>query len=227
MAPLQQDTITLTGPEAKYLAQVLRIKPGAKVTAFDGRGLEAKGEVTAVEGSRIVLKLEQPELSHRESGLTITLAVALLKGDKLAQVVRQGTELGVTAFQPFISQYADVPVLSSNKLERLRRVAQEAAKQSERSVVPTVTEAVKLERLELTPLSLVAHPIASLTLNEVLAEDIDTLTLITGPEGGLSDAEVESLEARGAKAVRLGARILRAETAPVALAAAVLLPKAL
>lgn len=227
LATLQQGDNTLTGPEAKHLAQVLRVKAGAKVTAFDGVGLEAEGVVTSVDNARVVLTLEAPTPSSSESSLKITLAVALLKGDKLSQVVRQGTELGVAFFQPFTSQYSDVPVLSNNKLERLRRVAQEAAKQSERSVIPTVAEAVNLERLELSPLSIIADPNAPFTLSEILNEDVDALTLITGPEGGLSGAEVEHLEARGAKAIRLGERILRAETAPIALAAAVLVPKAL
>ena len=227
IAPLQKGDITLSGPEAKHLAQVLRIKIGAKITAFDGEGLEAEGTVIAVENARVLLHLEEPVPSSRESSLNITLAVALLKGDKLSQVVRQGTELGVATFQPFTSQYSDVPALSKNKLERLRRVAQEAAKQSGRSVLPHIAEAVKFDDLELSPLSLVAHPNAPLTLIEVLSEDVDSLTLITGPEGGLSAAEVEHLEARGVKAIRLGARILRAETAPIALAAALLIPDAI
>ena len=227
LAPLQQGETTLTGSEAKHLARVLRVKAGAKVTAFNGDGLEAEGMVTSVDNARVVLKLEEPAPSSSESSLKITLAVALLKGDKLSQVVRQGTELGVCRFQPFTSQYSDVPMLSKNKLERLRRVAQEAAKQSKRSVIPGVAEAVKLEALELSPLSLVAHPDAPLTLSETVHENVDGLTLITGPEGGLSEVEVERLEARGAKAVHLGERILRAETAPIALIAALLVPKAL
>lgn len=226
IAPLQQGETTLTGPEAKHLAQVLRVKKGTKVMAFDGHGLEAEGVVLSVENAHVKLSFAEPTLSGSESSLNLTLAVALLKGDKLSQVVRQGTELGVAAFQLFTSQYSDVPTLSTNKLERLRRVAQEAAKQSERSVVPRIAEPVKLDTLELTPLSIVAHPNACLTLNSVQNPN-DSLTLITGPEGGFSEAEVERLQAQGVKAVRLGQRILRAETAPIALAAAVLLPEAL
>ena len=225
---LRAGELTLTGKEAKHLAQVLRARPGDKVAAFDGRGLEAQGEILESDSFRVTLSLGEPKPSEVEASLKITLAVGLLKGDKLTGVVRQGTELGVSAFQFFSSQFGDVPDLSKNKLERLRRVAQEAAKQSGRSVVPTVEEAVRLEDLTLDTLALVAHPTASQTLSKVSRNgNSSAVILITGPEGGLSEAEVERLAGKGAVPVRLGARILRAETAPIALAAALLLPEAL
>lgn len=219
---------TLSGSDAQHLAQVLRVRPGVRVRAFDGAGLEAAGVVTGVDPFRVTLTLENPEPSAVEASLKITLAVALLKGDKLAEVVRRGTELGVADFRLFTSLRCDVRELSANKLERLRRVAQEAAKQSGRSVVPPVAEPVKLGQLELGRFSLVADPDADATLREHLgAHTPGSVRVVTGPEGGLDPAEVAALAERGASLVRLGARILRAETAPVALAAALLVPEAL
>lgn len=219
---------TLSGSDAQHLAQVLRVRPGARVRAFDGAGLEAAGVVTGVDPFRVTLTLESPEPSAVEASLKVTLAVALLKGDKLAEVVRRGTELGVADFRLFTSLRCDVRELSANKLERLRRVAQEAAKQSGRSVVPPVAEPVKLGQLELGPFSLVADPYADATLRDHLnAHPSDRVSVVTGPEGGLDPAEVAALTDRGGYPVRLGARILRAETAPVALAAALLVPEGL
>ncbi len=223
---------TLSGSDAQHLAQVLRVRPGARVRAFDGAGLEAAGVVTGVEAFRVTLTLGDPEPSAAEASLKVTLAVALLKGDKLAEVVRRGTELGVADFKLFTSLRGDVRELSANKLERLRRVAQEAAKQSGRSVVPPVGEAVKLGRLELGPFSLVADPYADATLRDRLSAYPSgsvsvSVSVVTGPEGGLDPSEVAALTERGAYPVRLGARILRAETAPVALAAALLVPEGL
>lgn len=228
MGDLGAGEATLTGGDAQHLAQVLRVRPGARVRAFDGAGLEAAGVVTGVEPFRVTLDLEAPAPSAAEASLKVTLAVALLKGDKLAEVVRRGTELGVADFRLFTSGRCDVRELSANKLERLRRVAQEAAKQSGRSVVPPVGEVVKLERLELGRFSLVADPYAEATLRERLdAHAPGSVSVVTGPEGGLGPAEVAALADRGAYPLRLGARILRAETAPVALAAALLVPEAL
>lgn len=221
---------TLSGAEARHLAQILRVKPGVKVRAFDGTGLEAVGEVREVDGLRVTLTLGSPGPSDVEAALKLTLAVALLKGDKFSEVVRRGTELGAVRFIPLLSARCDVKVLSENKLTRYRRVAKEAAKQSGRSVVPEIEDLRKLSALDLEPLSLVAHPRASVTLREVMeaaSSSEDSVTLITGPEGGLSEREVEGLLGQGAKGVTLGARILRAETAPVALTAALLLPEAL
>ncbi len=225
--PLEPGRVALAGREAKHLSQVLRVAPGTRVRAFDGRGLEASGVVQEVEGLRVVLELSPPEASTREAALRLSIAVALLKGDKLAEVVRQGTELGAAAFRPFVSRYTEVPTLTEAKLLRLRRVAQEAAKQSGRALIPEVHEALRLEHLPLTPLTLVAHPSAALTISEAAPTGVAELTLVTGPEGGFSEAEVEALKGRGAVPVRLGSRILRAETAPVALAAALLVPEAL
>lgn len=221
----------LTGDEAYHLERVLRVVPGTPIRAFDGRGSEAPGEVTEVEPMRVTLSLGEPRPSEREPPVHITLATALLKGDKLASVVRMATELGASRFAPFVSRRCDVKTLSGNKLERLRRVAKEAAKQSGRSLVPTVEEPRVLENLSPETFGLLAHPSAVRTLQEVLhdrpLESLSSLTLVTGPEGGLTDEEVERLQNEGFSSVRLGTRILRAETAPVALLAALLLPEAL
>lgn len=218
----------MSGSEAQHLVGVLRAGPGTRVRAFDGRGLEADGVVTGAEPLRVILKLDTPHESVVEASLSVTLAVALLKGDKLSEVVRRGTELGVKRFLLFVGERCDVREISVNKLARLKRVAQEAAKQSGRSVVPEVSEPQKLSALALGSLCLVAQPHAVSTLRDVLSEHTpERVTVVTGPEGGLSPAEVEALRAAGAHAVHLGARILRAETAPVALAAALLIPEAL
>jgi len=233
VADLHAGETVLSGSEVQHLAQVLRATPGTRVRAFDGRGLEAEGVVSESGALRVTLKLDVPQESVVEASLSVTLTVALLKGDKLSEVVRRGTELGVNRFRLFVSERCEVRALSANKLLRLRRVAQEAAKQSGRSVVPEIAEVQKLEALKsgaLEPdgLLLVAQPHAGSTLRDVLSEHTpERVTVVTGPEGGLSPAEVEALQAAGAHAVHLGARILRAETAPVALAAALLIPEAL
>lgn len=224
---LESGTRTVRGDEAHHLRDVLRVVPGAELRAFDGEGFEAAALVVAVGPHGVELELGRPERGARDAEMAVTLAVALLKGDKLSDVVRKGTELGVARVQLFEASRADVGTLSSAKLRRYRRVAEEAAKQCGRAVVPEVVPPVALSEVPLAGTALVAVPGAGATLRESLDDGGDALTIVTGPEGGLADDEVTVLRERGASPVRLAPRILRAETAPIALAAAVLVPDAL
>lgn len=215
--------LRVAGDGGHHLARVLRVRPGAEVVAFDGRGGEARGRVVAVEDDGVWLELDAPAAAATEPARSLTLAPALLKGDKLADVVRMGTELGVVAFRPVLARRCDVRELSAARLARLQRVASEAARQSGRALVPAVHEAVAVEELAWEAAAVVADVAAPLAWREAPGLDGDRLTVITGPEGGWAPEETAALEARGATRVRLGSRVLRAETAPVAMAAAWLL----
>ena len=227
---LTQGEVKLLGDEANHLIKVLRVKLGTKVNAFDGKGLEAKGKIIALEPPSVTLKLELPTKDKLEPFWKLTLAVALLKGDKFANVVRQGTEIGVARFVPLLTEYCDVRALKETKLKRWQSIAQEAAKQSERSVIPTVGKLCDLSVLKPEVVNLVAHPYSTTTLHDAtLALENKPLDIlcVTGPEGGFSNNEINMLEEKNFQSIKLGTRILRSETAPVALAAALLLPKGL
>lgn len=223
---------TLLGAAAHHLARVVRARPGQPVAAFDGAGLEAFGTIKAVDADGVVVDLEAPRAAATEPDRAVTLAPALLKGDKLADVVRMATELGVVAVRPVQGRRCDVAELSPARLARWRRIAEEAARQCGRARVPEVAEAVRLDELAWTGALLVADPWAEATLGEAMADLNDArelanttptaITVVTGPEGGLTPDEVAALVARGGRAVALGRRVLRAETAPVAIAAALL-----
>ncbi len=213
----------LLGPQETRHLHVLRLRPGELVQVFDGRGKQCSATIAELDEGRAVLNLA-PELDTGARGAElpqpVTLAIALLKGDKLADVVRAATELGVAQVQLLVTQYAEVRDIGDQKLMRLRRIASEAARQSERSVTPDILPPVRLTNLTPQGRVLVAHPGASQRLGDFL--DWQTpLTLVSGPEGGLSDAEVQYLQAQGAFTVTLGPRILRAETAPLALLGAI------
>lgn len=224
---LAEGEVVLRGPEAHHLREVLRVKPGAAVEAFDGVGAVAQGEVSSVDSLAVTLSLAKVRASNVEHPRYLTVAVALLKSDKLTGVVRQGTELGVQSFQLLTSRRCDVRSLAPSRFERLRRVAEEAARQSGRARVPELHEPRPLAELTWRGAAVVADPDATLSVAEAIASpELATakeLTVVTGPEGGFSGEELTELTERGALAVTLGPRILRAETAPVALAAALLL----
>ncbi len=220
---------TLPGAAAHHLTRVLRARPGQPVAAFDGAGLEAYGTIVAVDADGVRVDLEAPRPAATEPDRAVTLAPALLKGDKLADVVRMATELGVVAVRPVLSRRCDATELSPARLARWRRVAEEAARQCGRARVPEVAEAARLDALVWTGALLVADPFAEATLGDAAADLGGTrdapptpVTIVTGPEGGLTPDEVAALVARGGRAVALGRRVLRAETAPVAVAAALL-----
>jgi 16S rRNA (uracil1498-N3)-methyltransferase len=205
----------LTGSEAAHL-RVLRAGVGDTVTLFDGAGLEADAKILTLEDFTITLEVGESRVVNLEPPQEITLAVALLKGDKLSEVVRAGTELGVSRFLLLITEHADVKDIGAQKLERLQRVALEASKQCRRAVTPLVLSPIKLRQLEPVACGLVAHPGSSLKPREAINWDTP-ITIATGPEGGFSSLEIEWLEAKGFQTVGLGPRILRAETAPIAI----------
>ncbi|WP_231557250.1 16S rRNA (uracil(1498)-N(3))-methyltransferase [Deinococcus sp. YIM 77859] len=211
--------MTLGPRETRHL-QVLRLHEGETVRVFDGQGTEAEAILTRLEEGRAVLTLGERLAGTAETPQPVTLAVALLKGDKLADVVRAATELGVARVQLLVTRHADAREIGTQKLLRLRRVAQEASKQSRRAVVPQVLDPLPLAELSWEGQLFVAQPGASARLSDHLSWKAP-VTVLTGPEGGLADTEVATLTARGAVPVTLGPRILRAETAPVALLGAI------
>jgi 16S rRNA (uracil1498-N3)-methyltransferase len=220
LVPQLSPEIELQGREAHHLLEVLRARPGNVVTVFDGKGLEGRAVVESVEGGLLRLRLEQTWEASREVGVPVELYVALLKGDALAEVVRAATELGATRIVPVVTVHSVAKEMGGNKLERLRRVAVEAAKQSGRTVIPVVADPIPLKQVPQVEQGFVAHVGAELRVRDVL-EPGKPVSLATGPEGGFSPQEVDFLIGRGFRPVTLGRRILRAETAPLALLALV------
>ncbi|HNQ99638.1 MAG TPA: RsmE family RNA methyltransferase, partial [Trueperaceae bacterium] len=201
-------TVVLRGPEAHHLRDVLRLGVGAPVEAFDGLGNVARGEVSRADRDGVALRLGPLERSRSEAGLRLTVAVALLKGDKLSDVVRQCTELGASGFVLTLTRQADVGELSAAKLQRLQRVAQEAARQCGRATVPEIGGPSALAELTWSGAAFIADPRASVPLQDAAAATGHggEALVLTGPEGGFTAAEVEGLVARGAVAVNLGPR---------------------
>lgn len=201
--------------ESQHL-RVLRLGVGTQVRVFDGQGAEASATLIRLDEGGAMLELGEAVENDRETPQPVTLAVALLKGDKLSDVVRAATELGVSTIQLLQTRHADVQGIGDQKLIRLRRIAAEASKQSRRAVTPEVLAPVPLARLTLSGQGFLAHPGSAARLTDTLHWQTP-VTLVSGPEGGFADAEVVTLTALGFTAVTLGPRILRAETAPLAL----------
>ena len=215
--------MTVDGPRFHYLARVLRLAPGAEVTLFDGSGREAHATVTAVTGEHLVLAVEPPQAVAIPSS-TVTLVVALLKGEKMDWVIQKTTELGVDVIAPVVAARAVVKLEAhrrDSRNQRWHRIAAEAARQCGRADVPSIVLPAAVEHAfesvagdwrgfldpDGEPLDLGALPPAG------------AWAVAVGPEGGWSDEERAAALRSGWKPISLGPRVLRAETAAIAVVA--------
>lgn len=210
----------LAAEEARHLREVLRLKPGAEVSVFDGEGKEFRARVAQARRDFAELELENEiESARPESPLRITLAVALLKGEKFDLVVQKATELGIAKIVPLITRYADIKLRDESdahkRVARWQRIALEAAKQSGRAVVPEVSLPVPAGSVFSESCFLFSEK-GGHGLTQI---ETDQITAIIGSEGGWSDEELDEARAAGAQIVTLGGRILRAETAAITVAA--------
>lgn len=219
--------VTLTGDEAHHAAQVARLREGESVDISDGRGWRAAGVAKSVSKSLVEVAVSSP-VFEPERAVQFTLVQALAKGDRDEMAVQACTELGVSRVVPWQSERS-ISRWEGDKrskgVARWQAIAREAAKQSVRSRIPVVTEPVATSGIVPAVTGaqvLVLDPRSTLGIGE-WAQAHSTATaiaLVVGPEGGITEAEVETLVAAGATAVRVGDDIMRTSTAgPAAIAA--------
>lgn len=222
----KEGEVWVKGDEAHHMLHVLRLKPGQRVYLFDGRGMEATARILETWKDKARLEVEDSAQINREARVAITLAFSIPKGHRAEMLVEKACELGVRGLVPIECQRSVVKLKQegSKKLEKWRRIAVEASKQCGRTYVTEVegmtSFSVLLEETRRHELALLASPGPDARpLKEVVREhpEIQTLLCITGPEGGFTAEEVERARGAGCLEVGVGPRILRAETAAIAL----------
>jgi 16S rRNA (uracil1498-N3)-methyltransferase len=227
------DSVNLAPEEARHLRDVLRLKPGDEVYVFDGAGKEFRCLVEESRRDSARLKVGgEVEPARPESPLNLTLAIALLKGEKFDLVVQKATELGVSRVVPVITRHADIRLRDESdavkRVARWQRIALEAAKQSGRAVVPEVdSPATFASLIETSAAAAGVSPLifserAGQSLTEAvkeIPEKVDRITALVGSEGGWADEELGQARDAAWIMVTLGGRTLRAETAAIAVAA--------
>jgi 16S rRNA (uracil1498-N3)-methyltransferase len=217
-------SVTLSEEETRHLRDVLRLREGAVVRVFDGAGIEFEASVARIEKRTSMLEiLRRIEPIATESSLDLTLAAGITKGEKFDLVVQKAVELGVSKLVPLQTRRCDVKLKDSAKrLDRWRKIALEAAKQSGRAKLMTIPEPVEFETFlnEFDRSISVGIMFTERSGSGFPAGEVyKTITALVGPEGGWEDSEIDEAEGAGFPTVTLGGRILRAETAAIAIAA--------
>jgi 16S rRNA (uracil1498-N3)-methyltransferase len=221
------DTRQLPQQVAAHVARVLRARAGERLTLFDGRGGEYDATIVHLDRRGVRVQIELHRAVERESPLPVTLLQALARGERMDFIVQKATELGVAAI---VAMGGDRSVVRLDgaalvrRCEHWRAVAISACEQCGRNRVPAVSYVVDLAgacaQVDAAHLRLLLAPEADQTLIAV-ARQASRIALAVGPEGGFSDQERSLAQQHGFQLCRLGPRILRAETAPLAALAAI------
>jgi 16S rRNA (uracil1498-N3)-methyltransferase len=231
---LAQQPVVLTGDVAHQMRRVLRLAPGDRVLLLDGDGLACEAEISTITAKDVRLVVLRRGIATGEPRVHITLYQAVLKGERFAWALQKGTEVGISAFVPLITERTIIDDLHAvaAKAERWQRIVQEAAEQCGRGRVPQLLPGQLLRqalKASLWPGALRVIPWEgehAASLASVLAQcnlnDDARIEVFVGPEGGYTDAEIDWARGHDVQPVSLGPRILRAETAGLVAAAAML-----
>jgi 16S rRNA (uracil1498-N3)-methyltransferase len=226
---IQQNEVTFTGEPLHQIGYVLRLKPLDRIIVLDNSGWEFEVEIERITKEQAKGKVINKKPGQEEPHIKITLYQALLKSDKFELVLQKGAELGVTAFVPFISERCVARKESASKIERWRKIIQEAAEQSERLILPVLHPLISFNdacKSVKQPALLLWEEEKSTSLKQTLQnppfKDAVELNLFVGPEGGFPEQEKKLARQHGISIASLGKRILRAETAGLAAISAIL-----
>ena len=232
-----EKSVTLSAEETRHARDVLRLRSGDEIFVFDGAGREFHCAVQTLNRDSAALSvIAEVEPARPESPLHLTLAIALLKGEKFDLVIQKAIELGVKRIVPLDTERADVRLRdnggANKRVARWRRIALEAAKQTGRAYVPEIaapltfklllTSAVEQEELSTNVTRLIFSERGGSSLAEAadsFASRPARIVAVVGPEGGWTDEEIELAREGGWKIVTLGGRTLRAETAGITVVA--------
>ena len=194
---LYNETMTIEGVDARHISKVLRMQPGAQLQIVSDDGVSALAEITAIDSECVTVHCLEKLAESHEPAVRLILAQGLAKGEKMEFIIQKAVEMGAYSVVPVAMEHSVVRLdgaKAAKKVERWQKIAESAAKQSKRDIIP-----------EVQPVQTMAQMLAKGALTDLL--------LIIGPEGGISEAELETARAAGAVPVSLGRRILRAETA--------------
>jgi 16S rRNA (uracil1498-N3)-methyltransferase len=216
------NTARLSPEEGRHLTHVLRLGLGAEVAVFDGHGREFLARVDRIDRDGVGLHLLQPCPSAPESSVRLVLAQAVVKGDKMDDIVRDATMMGIAAIEPLVTEHTVAHLKEGRAPERWRRIAIASAKQCRRAVVPAIgpgrsfadwltADSAALRLMLIEPSAAAEGHSPAILAGERPA----SASLLVGPEGGWSVPEIQAAVAAGCVPITLGHRTLRADAIPI------------
>lgn len=220
----------ITGPDADHITKSLRMRRGDSLTICDTKGTDYLCEITDFKPGKVFIKILSSAPTISEPSIQVTLYQCLPKADRFEYVIQKSVELGIHRIVPVLSERCisrpDKKSVSK-KLVRWQRIADEAAGQSGRGILPEVAELISFQQcaaqLKTYDLPILFYEAGGQPLKNLVTLPCNTAAMVIGPEGGFSEREVELTVESGAKIATLGKRILRTDTAPVAALTALML----
>lgn len=234
VADVVEDKIKIDGSDAHHIRRVLRYKLGDKLIVVDGSGKVMEAFIIEISDEMVIAEVKEVLDNNTESPIELILAQCLPKGDKMDLVVQKAVELGVSTIYPIVSENCVVKYDEKKKMARQikwQKIADEAAKQCGRTILPTVESVTELkiflENIDSNLEALMCYEgEAEEPIKKILAESLaNRFLVLIGPEGGFTKNEVEICQKAGLKIATLGKRILRTETAAIAASAIVMYEK--
>jgi 16S rRNA (uracil1498-N3)-methyltransferase len=216
----------LPADEARHLFRVLRLRPGDTIAVFDGDGREVLARVESAGSQHVRVRAIEPRAPAAEARVRVTLAQALLKGDKMDRVISDAVMLGVAAIQPCVTRRTDVPMRAlreGGRQDRWQRTVVSSVKQCGRAVVPRIQETKPFTELLRSglpePRLMFVEPAAGVHAAEVASLEQQRpaeATVIIGPEGGWDPRDIDEARSAGVTLLSFGERVLRADAAAAA-----------
>ncbi|MBE7032776.1 MAG: 16S rRNA (uracil(1498)-N(3))-methyltransferase [Ruminococcaceae bacterium] len=225
---INDNTATITGEEAQHISRVLRMKKGDAVTLCDGEGFFYEAVLSDFSDKTVIADILSKRVAETEPQVKVTVFQGVPKNPKLETIIQKLTEIGAVRLVPVDTKRAVAKLDKENKVDRLRKIAREAAKQSKRGIVPEVLSPVNfkdaVKMAAEADLALIPYEEErEMSLKKALTgKTPKSVSVMIGPEGGFDSEEIQLAKENGITSVTLGKRILRTETAPIAVCSAIL-----
>lgn len=219
LSAASNSSLNLEGQTAHYLLKVLRLTVGREIILFDGQGTEAQATISSAQKNTLTVTVNQAERISKESSLYTHLGIGVSRGERFDWVLQKATELGVNEITPLLTERVEVkikPDRADKKYAHWQQIIISACEQCQRNTLPILNDPLPIENwLESNNSARKFVLDHRGTAADLRAQKPESLSLLVGPEGGLSESEIALAIGHNFQSMQLGPRVLRTETAPI------------